>query len=159
MRKIIAISLLASASFVTTNHAADLGDTALTVSAGAGSIAHVTPSTLDELEIFLRRNYDIGFPEAGFRVFCAPFKPEFSKLKKIDQLRAQNAAIDTLGQMVALGYCSFDREVVRLKIPTPHFADQAASRPEAMAHYKRYTHSHFLKFQAMITQMLEWAQT
>ncbi len=61
--------------------------------------------------------------------------------------------------MVALGYCSFDREVVRLKIPTPHFADHAASRPEAMAHYKRYTHSHFLKFQAMITQMLEWAQT
>lgn len=155
----IAISLLASASFIATSHAAALDDTALTVSAGAGKAARSMPATLDQLEIFLRKNCGSAFPEVGFREFCAPFKPEFLKLKKLDQLRAQNAAIDTLGQMVALGYCSFDQELVRLKIPTPHFADHAAFRPEAMAHYKRYNHSHFLKFQEMITWLLAWAQT
>ncbi|MDP3641213.1 MAG: hypothetical protein Q8R43_02120 [Alphaproteobacteria bacterium] len=155
----IAISLLASASFIATIHAAALDDTALTVSAGAGRAARSMPATLDQLETFLRKNCGSDFPEVGFSTFCAPFKPEFSKLKHLDQLRAQSAAIDTLGQMAALGHYSFTQEIERLKIPTPHFADRAASRPEAMAHYKRDNHSHFLKFQERITQLLAWAQT
>ena len=161
MKKIITLSLLASSSFIATNHAAAaaaLDGAALTAPAAADRATHVTPSTLEQLEVFLRKNCDTDFPEVGFGAFCAPFKPEFSRLKRIDQMRRQNAAIDTLWQIVALGCCSFDQELVNLKVTTPHFPDRAASRPEAMAHYHRFNHSHFLRFQTMVMHLLELAQ-
>lgn len=150
--------MIASASFITTHHASALDDAALTVNAGAGGIACPTPSTLDELDAFLRKNFGSHFPETDFSAFCLPFKPEFSKLKKIDQLRAQNAAIDTLGQIVCLGFCSFDTEIALGKVPVFGFSDVIAYRPATMEHYHGFTHAHFLRFQTMITQLLEWAQ-
>jgi hypothetical protein len=158
MKTTITISLLTSTILLAPNCAAASEDALSPTYIGEGRISHATPSTLEQLEAFLRKNWGPDFPEIGFSSFCLPFKPEFSKLKRIDRLRAQSAAIETLGQMVALGYCAFTQEIEGLKVKTPHFDDRAASRPEAMAHYKRFNHPHFLKFQKMIMQVLEFAQ-
>ena len=160
MKRIIIISLLTSVSLLTTSHAAATDDAFLCrAHTGAGSTRYPAPSTLEQLDSFLRRNCDTDFPEIGFSAFCRPFMPGFSTLKRLDQIRAQTAAIETLGQMVALGYYAFTQEIERLKVKIPHFAARAASRPEAMAHYKRFNHPHFLKFQDMITHLLELTQT
>ncbi|MDP3936341.1 MAG: hypothetical protein Q8Q56_05105, partial [Alphaproteobacteria bacterium] len=160
MKTIITIALLTSTSLLTDNYAAALDDGTLSACGGAGrTTASVTPSTLGDLEIFLRTKCGTVFPEIGFSEFSTPFKPGFAKLKRISQMRAQTAAINTIGQMVALGYYSFTREIESLKVRTPHFTDRIVSRSEAMTHYHRHNHSYFLTFQAMIMQVLEWAQT
>lgn len=158
MKTLTTITLLTTASLIAQSYAATSIDTLAATRAGAGDSSRTEVSSLDQLASFLRTNCEATFPEVGFASFCAPFKDGFSKLSRIDQLRAKNAAIDTIGQMVALAYFSFTRVIESQKKPTPCFIDIAAPRKATLSHYHTINHPHFLKFQEMITQTLGWAQ-
>jgi hypothetical protein len=67
------------------------------------SAINSTPSSIEELEVFLRRNTGgVPFPEIGYSAFKLPFlTTKYSS--RIEEMKAKTAAIAVFGQMVALG--------------------------------------------------------
>jgi hypothetical protein len=171
MKATLAFSLLTSVSLLAPSHAAAAADDALvSTHRPSDKTTKVKVSTVEQLEAFLRKNYakasqslsdSLGaaprdFPEAAFRAFCKPFMPELSKLGNLEQIRAQTATINTIGQMVALVRVAFAHEMKKLETPTSF--GSYIPRFEMTEYYKRACHPHFLKFQEMVTHVLALAQ-
>lgn len=58
--------------------------------------------------------------------------------------------------MVALAYCCFNRGIEAQKKPVSlsGVMDITAPRLEMLDHYRRFSHTYFLRFQKMLTDLL-----
>ena len=121
-----------------------------------------TPSTIEELESFLRDRIEgARFPEVGFASFKHPFLAK-KCTSRTEELRAKNAAIGAIKSMVKLVYDVFEGEIDRQKQPVMVrgiAVGYAADRESTFRYYHENNHKYFLKYQEMLTQVLIWAKT
>ena len=116
------------------------------------------PST-EALGIFLEKEFRAKFPTIIWVSFSTPFNEGFSNLSKADQLKETRNALNNIGKMVALASVSFSNVIKSQQQQVPVFQDMAAPRVTTFQNYHSLTHPYFLRFQAMIKELLLWATT
>jgi hypothetical protein len=157
--KQISIIVLILVCVIFKSNAAERADSLLVPATPAGTLAYM-PSSLAELESFLRRNAADIFPEESFMQFSAPFQSNFARQRRIDQLRMKTAALGAVPKMVALAYYAFTQEIERRKtvVSVGAITDIAASRIDTLRHYRECNHLYFLRFQNMLMELFRYKQ-
>lgn len=132
------------------------------VSQGALATTETSRSTstsvsAEELKSFILRNSSPGQASSGeeyLTAFFTPFKPDFSRLSRLDQVKAKRNAFNSLGKVVALAYLAFDTNLREFRAPDGPISDQLTHRRFIQGYYKRTLSPYFLTFQRLTAELI-----
>jgi hypothetical protein len=133
------------------------------ISSPSTTASPITEASITDLKRFLAANLPVDrFDTAAFEQFTQPFLPGFSKLRKIEQYKTKNTALEQLAGIVGAAYVAFsnDIESCRKTFKNPSLGTvRLSERTTALAHYRSGASSIFETFQHMILALLKHKET